>query len=134
VVLSWTEFASECKSRLSAIARSCYLRREHWFEKYRQAKQVQRELREALVDCEGRCRRIEREREDLRRRVSELQAELARPRQIQLPLGEVPPGQQYGANMMALCVNLARKLGVRRTERGLKIFRLVGRIGENPHA
>jgi hypothetical protein len=65
---------------------------------------------------------LEQENGDLCQRVSELQAQLAEPRQIQLPLGDVPPGQQYGANMIALCVNLGRKLGIRPTERALKIF------------
>jgi hypothetical protein len=51
-----------------------------------------------------------------------LQAELAAPRPIQLPLGEVPPGQQYPAHMIALGVNLGRKLGIRPTVRALKIF------------
>ena len=122
MVPSWAKFNSECKSRLSAIARSCYLRRVHWFEKYREAKQAQEELREAIANYEARCRQLEQEKRDLYQRVSELEAELAEPRQIQLPLGDVPPGQQYGANMVALCVNLGRKLGVRPTVRALKIF------------
>ena len=85
--------------------------------------QAQKELREAITICEARCRQLEQENGDLCQRVSELQSELDEPRQeIQLPLGDVPPGQQYGANMIALCVNLGRKLGVRPTVRGLKIF------------
>lgn len=122
MVSSWTIYCSKCKSRLSAIARSCYLRRVFWQQKYQQSKQVQEELREAIAECEARCRQLEQENEDLCQRVSELQVELAEPRQIQLPLGDAPPGQQYGANMMALSVNLARKLGVRRSEHAQKIF------------
>lgn len=118
---SWTNFASECKSRLSAIARSCYLRRVHWLEKYREAEQANEKLKEAIASCEARCRELEREKEDLCQRVSELEAELAE-RQIQLPLGDAPPGQQFGANMIALSVNLGRKLGLRPTVRALKIF------------
>ena len=119
---SWTNFASECKSRLSAIARSCYLGRVHWLEKYREAEQANAKLKEAIANCEARCRELEREKEDLCQRVSELEAELAEPRQIQLPLGDVPPGQQFGANMIALSVNLGRKLGLRPTVCALKIF------------
>jgi hypothetical protein len=122
VVLSWIKFSSQCKSRLSAIARSCYLRRVHWLGKYREAKQAQEELQEAVRNGEARCRRLEEEKEDLCRRVSEFEAQLAEPRPIALPLGDVPPGQQYGANMIALSVNLARKLGVRPAVRALKIF------------
>ena len=122
MVSSWTIYCSKCKSRLSAIARSCYLRRVFWQQKYQQAKQVQEELREAIAECEARCRQLEQENEDLCQRVSELQVELAEACQIQLPLGDAPAGQQYGANMMALSVNLARKLGVRRSEHAQKIF------------
>jgi len=122
VVSSWTKFVSECKSRFSAIARSCYLRRVHWFENYREAKQALKELREAIRSCEARCRQLEQENGDLCQQVSELQAQLAEHCEIQLPLGDVPPGQQYGANMIALCVNLGRKLGIRRTVCALKIF------------
>jgi hypothetical protein len=107
---------------LSAIARSCYLRRVFWQQKYRQAKQVQEELQEVIAECEARCRQLEQENGDLRQQVSELQVELAEPRQIQLPLGDAPPGQQYGANIMALSVNLARKLGVRRSVHAQNIF------------
>lgn len=122
MVSSWSKFSSQCKSRLSAIARSCYLRRVHWFEKYREAKQAQEELQEAVRNAEARCQQLEKEKEDLCRRISELETQLAEPRQVQLPLGDVPPGQQYGANMIALCVRLARKLGIRPAVRALKIF------------
>ena len=119
---SWAIYCSKCKSRLSAIARSCYLRRVFWQQKYRQAKQVQEELQEVIAECEARCRQLEQENGDLRQQVFELQVELAEPRQIQLPLGDAPPGQQYGANIMALSVNLARKLGVRRSVHAQNIF------------
>lgn len=122
MVSSWTKFGSTCKSRLSAVARSCFLRRVHWFEKYQKAKQAEEELRKAIANCEARCRQLEQENGNLCKRVSELQSQLAEPRQIQLPLGDIPPGQQYGANMTALCVNLGRKLGIRPTARALKIF------------
>lgn len=122
MVSSWTIYYAECKSRLSALARSCYLRRIFWQQKCQEAKLVQEELREAIADSDARCRQLEQENEDLCRRVSELEVELAESRQIQLPLGEAPPGQQYGVNLMVLSVNLARKLGVRRSEHAQKIF------------
>lgn len=122
MVSSWTKFFPKCKSRLSAIARSCFLQRLHWFEKYQQAKQAQEELRKAKADCEARCRQLEQEKGDLCQRLSELQAQLAEPRPIQLPFGDVPPGLQYGDNLIALCVNLVRKLGVRPAESALEIF------------
>lgn len=122
MTLSWKTYFSQCKSRLSAIARSCYLQRVHWCSKFRESKREQEELRGRLAESEARCRQLGQANEELSQRVSELQAELARPRQLQLPLGDVPPGQQYGAGMIALCVNLAREVGVRTSVRGLKIF------------
>ena len=126
MALSWMIYCSKCKSRLSAIARSCYLRRVFWQQKYQQSKQVHEELLEALAESEARCQQLEQENEDLFQRVFELEGERAEPRRIELPLGDAAPGQQYGANMMALNVNLARKLGVRRTVHAQKIFRMVG--------
>jgi hypothetical protein len=99
-----------------------YLGRFHWWERYQEAKQAQEESRRALAKCEARCRQLEQENQDLRQRVCGLQAELAEPLPIQWPMGDIPPGQQYGANMVALCVNLGRKLGIRPSVRALKIF------------
>ena len=45
MVSSWTNFVSQCKSRLSAIARSCYLGRAHWQRKFQEVSQL---LEEAL--------------------------------------------------------------------------------------
>lgn len=123
---SWAEFGANCKSRLSAIARSCFLGRTHWIEKSQETKRAGEELRKALAVCEARCRRIERENEDLRRRNSELESQGAEPRPIQLPLGDVPHGQQFGAGQVALGVNLARKFGFRRAAWAQKIFGWLG--------
>jgi hypothetical protein len=79
-------------------------------------------LQESLAKSTARCRELEKENRDLCQRVSELEAELAEPHPVELPLGDAPRGQQYGANMIALCVNLARKLGIRRTRHALEIF------------
>jgi hypothetical protein len=119
---SWTSYASGCKSRLSAIARSCFLRRQHWLRKYQEAKRAEKEVRESLVNAEARCLELQQKNQDLCRQVAELQAESAKPRPIQLPLGDVPPGQQYAANRIALSVNLARQLGIRGSVHAQKIF------------
>jgi hypothetical protein len=80
------------------------------------------ELRKAIANYEERCRELEQRNDQLRTQVLDLQVQIAQPCPIELPLGDVPPGQQYGANMIALSVNLARKVGLRRTVRALKIF------------
>jgi hypothetical protein len=107
---------------LSALGRSCYLRRQPWQRKYEQARRAQRELQETVAKGQARCRQLEQQIQDLSRQVAELQTQRAAPRPLALPVGEVPPGQQYGANLMALSVNLGRKLGVRPAARPLKIF------------
>jgi len=122
VGLSWSDYVSKCKSRLSATARSCYLGKLHWARKCREVKQTAKSLRELLANSTARCQELENKNQELHQRVAELEAELAKPHPVELPLGEAPRGQQYGANMIALCVNLARKLGIRRAPQALEIF------------
>jgi hypothetical protein len=106
---------------LSAIARSCFLGRAHWREKFHELDGL---LREARAECEvsdARRKQLEEENMQLRQRIGELEERLAQPQPMQLPLGDVPAGQQYGAGMIALCVNLARKVGLRPTEHVLQV-------------
>lgn len=119
---SWPRFLSCCKSRLSALARSLFLSRQRWQEKSLAAQQAQRELQQALAECEARCQLVERQRQELAEQVAWWQSQLDQPRPVSLPLGNAPPGHQYGANLMALSVNLERELGIRGAERALKIF------------
>jgi hypothetical protein len=79
-------------------------------------------LQQLLAKSTARCRELEEGNRDLSQRVSKLESELAAPRPVELPLGLAPPGQQYGANMIALCVNLARKLGIRQTPQAVEVF------------
>ena len=122
MVSSWPKFASQCKSRLSAIARSCFLRRKHWFRKFKKAEQLLKTLRADVASREVHCKQLEEENRQLRERVAELEAKLAEPQAVKLPLGEVPAGQQYGEGVIALCVNLATKIGLRPTVRALEII------------
>lgn len=122
MVSSWTKFASGCKSRLSALARSCFLRRRHWQQKYLETKQALRESQELLAQREARCQQWEQQQQAAVQQVAALQIQLAEPRPVLLPVGETPPGQQSGANLMALSVNLGRELGIRPAQRAMKIF------------
>lgn len=119
---SWTKFASGCKSRLSALARSCFLRRRHWQQKYLDTKQALRESQALLARCAARCQQLEAQNQASVQQVATLQSQLAEPRPVSLPLGAPPPGQQYGANLIALSVNLGRELGIRPGQRALEIF------------
>lgn len=121
MVSSWPVFVSECKSRLSAIARSCFLGRAHWREKFREVDVLLEELREESAESEAHWEQVERENMQLRERLFELERERAQPQPVQVPLGDVPGGQQYGAGMIALCVNLARQIGLRPAEHALHV-------------
>jgi hypothetical protein len=65
---------------------------------------------------------LEEQNQQLQQQVVALQQRLAEAPAGSLPLGEAPPGQQYGANLIALAVNLGRKLGPRRARRAMEIF------------
>lgn len=119
---SWPKFTSTCKSRLSAIARSCFLGRVAAWEKCRSIQQQLQAVRSETARQESVIAQLQQENQQLQKRIAELEAELARPRPATLPLGEAPPGMQYGAGLIELCVNLARKVGLRPTIRVLEVF------------
>jgi hypothetical protein len=122
VVSSWTKFVSESKTRLSAIARSCFLGRKHWFKKYQKTKQLLEKLQQEKLQWEASRKEFENRNSELQKQISDLEFKLSQPQLLKLPLGEVPPGQQFGAGMIALCVNLARKIGMRPTVRALNVI------------
>jgi hypothetical protein len=124
---SWSIFRDKCKSRMSAIARSLYLGREHWVQKYREEvaslrQQVARVYAERK-ELESTTARLRQERDDARHKMLDLEKQLAdRRKQFQLPDDPPAQGQQYGASMMALSVNLARDVGLRKSTRAMKVF------------
>ena len=93
----------------------------HWREKFREVDELLEELREESAKSEAHWEQVKQENMQLRERVSELEMELAQPQPVKVPLGDVPGGQQYGAGMIALCVNLARQIGLRPAERSLHV-------------
>jgi hypothetical protein len=122
VVSSWSMFMACCKSRVSALARSLFLSRQHWQRKYLSAEQERQALQEAFLRSESRCRELVQHQRDLEQHVAQLQTQLAQPRPVTLPLGDTPPGHQYGANLIALSVNLGRKLGLRPARHAMEVF------------
>ena len=119
---SWMEFVSGCKTRWSALARSLFLGRRLWQQKYFETKQELREAQALLAQSEARCRQWEQQPQALAQPVAALQSQLAEPQPVSLPLGAPPPGQQYGANLMALSVNLGREWGIRPAQRAMEIL------------
>lgn len=119
--VSWPIFISNCKSGLSAIARSCFLGRKAAKERSRKFKQQLQEERDEAARKEAENFRLQKEEQQSQARIAELTAELARPQPVTLPLGEAPPEMQYGAGLIELCVNLAREVGLRAAVRALEI-------------
>ncbi len=74
MVSSWPTFVSQCKSRLSAIARSCFLGRALWREKFKEVSELIEELRKEIEAAEAYGQQLEQENTQLRERVSELEA------------------------------------------------------------
>lgn len=118
---SWPTFLSNCKSRLSALGRSCFLGRAAAQEKCRDIRQELYQARAEAAWHAAEHARCQAELQRAQQRVAALTAELAQPRPVTLPLGTPPPGMHYGAGLIELCVNLARTLGLRPTVRALKI-------------
>jgi hypothetical protein len=121
----WTEYVGQCKSRLSAIARSLLESRNRWkevaqqrgsevLEVRREIAIVQRErdeLQKALADCQQEC-------DTLRNDLQQIQET----RSIELPDDPPLPHHQFGPRMITLSVNLARMVGLRASIRAMKEF------------
>lgn len=124
---SWTKFVDRCKSRFSALARSCYLGREHWKEKCAESCAC---LGDQIQELSAQCKRAESVAEHYQQlwqeqlqRAEGLEQQLEQAKQsIQLPDDPPASGQHYGASFMALSVNLARTVGLRKSVRAMKIF------------
>lgn len=68
---SWSKFFGSCVSRLSAVARSCFLGRGMWRERCRRVGRRVRELRVELAAASAAQRRLEEANEQLHTRVRE---------------------------------------------------------------
>jgi len=119
VTLSWPKFIANCKSSFATIGRSLFLGRQRLREK---VEQLQQQIEQS--EREAKAARAETERQAAR--VAELEQELkqakAKPTVVVLPEDRPLPHHQFGARMISLCVNLARRVGLRPTEAVLKIF------------
>lgn len=124
---SWSNFISQCKSSLAAIGRSCFLGREAAKERIRIIRQQLQEARDEAARIKVEIFLLQQQVQRSQERIVELNAESARSQPVGLPLGEAPPGMQYGAGLIELCVNLVREVGLRPTVRTLQIiFRWLG--------
>lgn len=123
---SWPKFIHGCKSRLSAIARSCFLSREQWAGKYSDLCQRYRLMRSQMSKTitQLKCREQELEQliEKLEQELKTLRAgEKQADEQFILPEDPRIQGQHFGAKSVELAVNLGRQLGLRPAIQALEI-------------
>ena len=116
MVSLWSKFGPQCKSRLSAIARNVFWGVPVGERSSRKHVKLWSNCAKLAQSEAGRVE-VEQERMKLRQRVCELENQLAQPQPVTLPLGKPPRGLQFGAGLIALCVNLARQIGLRPTRR-----------------
>lgn len=119
--VSWSKFISQCKSSVAAVGRSCFLGRKAAKERLRKIRQQLQETRGETARKDAEIFRLQKTDQELQQRIAELEAQLAQPQPVTLPLGEAPPKMQYGAGLIELCVNLVRELGLRPAVRALKV-------------
>jgi hypothetical protein len=119
---SWTEFRVRVKSRCSAWARELWLGRKKFAEKCRRLKRERAELQDRVRELEAEAQRERNANRQLREQVRRVESE-SRSRVESPRLPDDPPlaAHRYGPKMMSLCVNVARRVGLRATEAVLRI-------------
>ena len=124
MVTSWIEQAKQFKSPLSVVAGFLLRSRETQAERAKSRTQEIQQLRKAL---EQQQRTIREQREQLAEQNSQivrLQIENQRLRKQPPTLPEDPPlpHHEFGPKMISLCVNLARRIGLRPVPDVLKMI------------
>lgn len=131
---SWTEFRVKVKSRCSAWARELWLGRKKFAERCRRLKRENAELQDRVRELEAEAQRERNANWQLREEARRVESG-ARSQVESLWLPDDPPlvGHRYGLKMMSLCVNVARRVGLRATEAVLQIvFEWLGIVAAVP--
>ena len=121
MVLSWSMFRAGCKSRLDALAASLFASRKRWKERYRRLRQqFGKVVKEFLT--------LKEENAGLK---SALETAEAAHQAAEKPPAEGQvigchdesplPFHSFGALMISLCVNVAKRIGLRPSEEVLQI-------------
>jgi hypothetical protein len=134
VAKSWTEFRVKVKSRCSAWARELWLGRKKFAERCRRLKRENAELQDRVRELEAEAQRDRNANRRLREEARRVES-VARSQIESLRLPDDPPlvGHRYGLKMMSLCVNVARRVGLRATEAVLRIvFEWLGIVAAVP--
>lgn len=126
--ISWSKFCSGCKSRVSALARSCFLGRHRWREKYSQElTQLQEQvsgLEQQVGQQQAKIAELQAECDAANQRAKSAESQLAESQGggVRLPDDPRIAGQHYGARTIMLSINLMRKLGLRKTVSAMEVF------------
>lgn len=132
---SWPNFWVNCKSRFSAIGRSCYLGRSKWRANAKSLRSRVVELELELKSLQTKNQQSSELIQQLRMRIAELsqaksEADSARASNLS---DRRPSGCHYSVELITLAVNLARCLGLRPTVRAMKVvFEWLGRDQQLP--
>ena len=124
MVISWSTYRSQCKTRLSGLCRSLFHSRRKVRLRLIATSVELAETCHQLKQSELRQRKLEAENENLRQQCDQLSQQLsqqARDVQTELPLDEPQSGQQFGPRMIELSINLASAIGIRTCVRVMKI-------------
>jgi hypothetical protein len=122
--LSWTEVWSKFKSPLRVVAWCLWRRLQRCVRKCRRLKQQRDEARREVARKDVELARQKEELDEVRNRLRKAEAEVRGLAAAPCRLPDDPPlqGHKYGVRMICLAINLAQVVGLRPTERALKIF------------
>ena len=124
---SWMDFRGQVKSRCSAWARALWVGRKKFAEQCRRLKREKAEAEQRLRELQAALQReqavSQRLREEARREEARRGESAAQSWVAPLRLLDDPPltGHSFGPRMISLCVNVARRCGLRATEAVLRI-------------
>jgi hypothetical protein len=133
MVTSWIERAKQFKSPLCVVAGFLLRSRETQAERARKRAQEVQQLRRMLAQQQADYGKQGEELADKDRQISRLKTELQQLRTQPPMLPDDPPlpGHEFGPKMISLCVNLARRIGLRAVPDVLKmIFAWLGLDGK----
>lgn len=131
---SWTNRTVCFKSRLPVVAAFLFRSRETQVARRRALRSECNDLRQELKQLNRKVARLEKENRELRRRMRVLSAERTEVVPTAVTLRDPPLGSHgYGARMITLAVNLARKVGLRGAANSIKIvFEWLGISAKTP--
>lgn len=122
--LSWTEVRSNCKLPLRVVGWCLWRSLQQRVRKCQRFKQQRNEARREIVQQGIELARQQEQLCDLQNRLRKLETENRRLVAAPCRLPDDPPleSHKYGLRMICLAINLARVVGLRPSERALKIF------------